>query len=276
MKPLETDQEVRIAASSVWLWSWIALCLAVIAVIQIFGINRSLFLAFNQSMYFLGEKFWALTTFFSDGLFSFVILIPFIRRKPQLIWSVLIAALLFTIFGQGLKHLLQVPRPPQILEEGSFHLIGPDWGHNSFPSGHAAMVFQLAGVWAFTTPRRWLRIALIAAALFIASARIAVGVHWPQDILAGAAFGWLTVWLGLKLARKSRWGWGRTGRIVLGALLLICCVAMFASDYTGHDNIFFEQRVIAVVFFLLGIREYLAVFGIIIPRRSKTSPASRA
>jgi len=264
----ERKREPRIAASPVWLWGVIGLCLLLMAGIQVFGLNRELFLALNHAMYPLGEKFWALLTFFSDGLFSFVILLPFIRRKPQIVWSVLIAATLFTIFGQGLKHLLQVPRPPQVLEAGAFHLIGPDWGHNSFPSGHASMVFNLAGVWAFTTSRRWLRFALIPAALLIASARIAVGVHWPQDILAGAAIGWLTIWLGLKLAQASRWGWGRSGRIVLGAVLLLAGVVMLFADYTGHTNIFLEQRGIAVVFLLIGIREYLVNFGIELPRSS--------
>lgn len=57
----------------------------------------------------------------------------------------------------------------------------------SFPSGHAVFMFALAAV-TYHMNRKW-GIAYFAAAAVVGFSRIAVGVHWPSDILAGAALG---------------------------------------------------------------------------------------
>ncbi len=66
----------------------------------------------------------------------------------------------------------------------------------SFPSGHAAFFFALATA-VFLSNRcagQW----LFLAAFLISVARVFVGVHYPGDILVGAAVGifsgWLAVW----------------------------------------------------------------------------------
>ncbi len=222
--------------------------------------DKELFFAINGFAYSFEDKLWAVLTNLSDGLYSFVLLLPFIYKKPQYIWSVLLATIIFTIFGQAAKHILQIPRPPQILAPNEIHLIGPDWGTNAFPSGHASMIFNLAGVFALTTSKKWLRIILIAAASVIAFTRVAVGVHWPLDVLAGAALGWITVWLGLKIAQRTPWGWGCYAQKFLGAILLIACIVLFFLDYTGHTNIMREQRLFALVFFIFGSIQYVKVY----------------
>jgi membrane-associated phospholipid phosphatase len=237
-----------------------------LGVIWVGGLNRPLFFAINGFAARFPDKLWALITFFSDGLVSFVILFPLIHRKPQYIWSVLIAALLFTLVGQGLKNVLDVPRPPKVLDPQDFNLIGPDWGHNSFPSGHASMIFNLVGVFAMTTKQTWRRWALILAGIVIAFSRTAVGVHWPLDVVAGALLGWLTVWIGLLLTPLTPWGWQRIGQKILGAILLAACGTLFFVDYTGFSDIVTEQRLIAAVFFLVGTWQYLKVFGVDIGR----------
>ena len=122
------------------------------------------------------------------------------------------------------------------------------------------MIFNLVGVFALTTGRRWLRLVLIALGLFVAFSRTAVGVHWPLDVVAGILVGWLTVWVGLKLVPYTRWGWQGWGRKILGAVLLLACITLFFVDYTGFTGIMTEQRVIAVVFFLIGLREYARIY----------------
>jgi len=250
----------QVQAAPVWIWGFALVCLVLMAVIQLADLNRMLFLAINGFAAQFADKLWAIITFFSDGLVSFVILLPLIHRKPQYIWSVLVAALLFTLLGQGIKHLMHVPRPPKVLASHEFNLIGPDWGQNSFPSGHASMIFNLVGVFALTTARRWLRWVLIALGAVIALSRTAVGVHWPQDVVAGALIGWVTVWLGLKLTPHTRWGWQKLGQKILGAVLLAAAVTMFFVDYSGFPDIMTEQRLIAVIFFTLGSWQYLNIY----------------
>ena len=57
----------------------------------------------------------------------------------------------------------------------------------SFPSGHATVSFACATVLALAVPR--LRLPLFALATLISFSRVYVGVHYPFDVLAGAALG---------------------------------------------------------------------------------------
>jgi membrane-associated phospholipid phosphatase len=246
----------------VWLWCFLGICLLLMAVVYWADVNMVLFLRINGVSAYTGGMIWAILTFFSDGLVSFVILLPWIRKRPRIICSVLLATILFTLFGQALKRVVNVPRPPQVLPESAFNLIGPDWGQYSFPSGHAAMIFILAGVFSFTTTRTWLRCLLMSLAFVVAVSRIVVGVHWPLDILAGMAIGWLAAWVGLVISRNIRWGWGAIATKIYGAILLIACVLMFFVDYTGYDNIMTVQRLLASIFLAIGTFEYLKLYGI--------------
>jgi undecaprenyl-diphosphatase len=70
---------------------------------------------------------------------------------------------------------------------------------SSFPSGHAATSAAGLAVLAIAVPRLAPALAVLAAA--IAFSRIYVGVHYPSDVLVGAAIGaivgvaaaWLTL-----------------------------------------------------------------------------------
>jgi len=245
-------------------WTWIVplFFLSCMAVIFWNDTNIDVFFVINGFSDVTGDKLWAFLTFFSDGLVTFVILLPWIRKKPRIIWAVLTAALLYTVIGQTIKHLANVPRPPKIIAPEHFHVIGPAWVTNSFPSGHASMIFILAGVFFFTTKKVWLRPFLLAFASLVAMSRIVVGVHWPLDVLAGAIIGWISIWVSLKLSYLTRWGWTGWRPKIIGAILLFGCVLLFFHDYTGYDQVLTEQRMIAVFFFIIGSLEYAKLFGI--------------
>lgn len=72
----------------------------------------------------------------------------------------------------------------------------------SFPSGHATVSFACATVLALAVPR--LRAPLYALAALIAFSRVYVGVHYPGDVVAGAALGVLIAIALRKLARALR------------------------------------------------------------------------
>lgn len=61
-----------------------------------------------------------------------------------------------------------------------------DW--SAMPSDHAVLFFALATGIALAD-RRWGLVALAHAVLVIALPRIALGFHWPSDILVGGALG---------------------------------------------------------------------------------------
>lgn len=61
---------------------------------------------------------------------------------------------------------------------------------NSFPSGHASLLFALA-IALFYLNRRW-GIWFLLFALLNGLARVSAGVHWPLDIVGGIALGVLS------------------------------------------------------------------------------------
>jgi len=76
---------------------------------------------------------------------------------------------------------------------------------SSMPSDHAAMYFALAGGLWFAS-RFWGALALVYSSLFIAFPRLYLGMHFPSDLLAGAAIGLGYAWLMQReVVRKHVW-----------------------------------------------------------------------
>lgn len=74
----------------------------------------------------------------------------------------------------------------------------------SFPSAHATVAFAMAFA-IFIQDRRWGAALLLLAAL-VALSRVAAGVHYPTDIMAGAVVGFLAAEAASHLQpRLSRW-----------------------------------------------------------------------
>ncbi len=101
-------------------------------------------------------------------------------RRANLIITVEILLVMLTI--TLIKYLIRRERPQPPGEFVTFR-----YDAYSFPSGHAARMAALAvGVAFFFPGLSWLA---IGVALGVALARVAVGVHYVSDILAGIAVG---------------------------------------------------------------------------------------
>jgi len=72
----------------------------------------------------------------------------------------------------------------------------------SFPSDHAAVAAAVA--FALRGQSRWLQAVMWLLTLLIVLSRVFVGVHWPTDVLAGVAVGFLASAVVLALARPLR------------------------------------------------------------------------
>lgn len=112
---------------------------------------------------------------------------------------------LFITFGAGFassisylsvlvaRSFLEVQRPFAVLPEITPLIDASDKALQSFPSGHASIFFALAMFLYFYHKRFGL--AYLAGALLIGIGRVIAGVHWPIDILAGAALGIFSAYL---------------------------------------------------------------------------------
>lgn len=74
---------------------------------------------------------------------------------------------------------------------------------NSFPSGHTCAAFAAAMAWLRTLPGRGERILVVALAVLMGLSRLYVGVHFPSDVLAGAAIGSLCGLAGAWVVKKA-------------------------------------------------------------------------
>jgi membrane-associated phospholipid phosphatase len=82
--------------------------------------------------------------------------------------------------------------------EGEWGSIYRSTDPHSFPSGHAARAFLIATIAAGLGPS-WLALALWIWAPLVALARVAMGVHYLSDVVAGALFGIVVAWIGLQI-----------------------------------------------------------------------------
>jgi undecaprenyl-diphosphatase len=100
-----------------------------------------------------------------------------------------------------LARIVNRPRPfvshPQI---HAFLAHAPDPG---FPSDHATAAFAIAAVLLLRLGRWALPVLVAAAALAVS--RVLVGVHYPDDVLAGALLGTAAAALVCVLAARVRW-----------------------------------------------------------------------
>jgi membrane-associated phospholipid phosphatase len=224
-----------------------AFLLALLAIVELGDWNEPLFLWANGLADFTGPRFWASATILGDGLVCAVLLLPWIRRAPQRVLGGLLGALVAVIILWTFKGLLNLPRPPLVIPEEVIHIIGPRLRRRAFPSGHTMTAFLLAGALTLRHPRSWLPWLGAFLASVVGFSRMVVGAHWPSDVLAGAALGWVGAWIGLHWAGRWRSAWGPTGRKIVGILLVTSAIVLLIIDHTGYPGIRWLQRSIALL-----------------------------
>ena len=112
--------------------------------------------------------------------------------------ALLIAYVGVFLLGQyGLKNLISRPRPCQI--DTAFPLLVSRPSSSSFPSTHSAWAF--GGATAIFLQHRKAGIAAYVAAILIGFSRLYLFLHFPTDVLFGAAMG---VALGFAADRITR------------------------------------------------------------------------
>ena len=161
--------------------------------------HPSWMLGLNHAAQLMSDTFWSCITVSGLG-WAVLILVSVMSRGDLGARVVLTGFILGGVVTHTLKPLLGLPRPGAALDVELIHFIGhPVINHHTMPSGHALAALCMGTLWvclirAHAYPR-WLVWLSWAIASSIAVSRIAVGAHWPADVLVGGGLGLMVGWL---------------------------------------------------------------------------------
>lgn len=231
-------------------WLLSALVLVLLGVlVQATPLNRA-WMLWAHGLALLPDVIWAGLTLLAFG-WSALILVSAADRGVQGGRAVLLGFLLGGLLAQVLKVLLAMPRPGLVLPAGALHFIGnPVLNSGSMPSGHALAAFTIGSLWVCLLRQRgaspWLEATAWAMAALMAGSRIAVGAHWPSDVLVGSGLGLAIGWLSWQA--QARWlrrgGWMSPG-IPLAVELLAAFAAFTARE--GYPQVLGLQWLLGAV-----------------------------
>jgi undecaprenyl-diphosphatase len=130
---------------------------------------------------------------FTFALIALGIWILWKERKAGLIF-LLFTGLTLTITdqlsSQVLKEIIGRVRPCHVLE--NVHMLTDCNTSYSFPSSHAVNIF--AAAWFLAQPLGRAAPVFFGIAVIVAYSRVYIGIHYPFDVMGGAAIGLLIAW----------------------------------------------------------------------------------
>lgn len=160
----------------------------------------------------------------SEALFVATLVVVFLaaRGAAHAAWrrasvAAVLSAGLGLAVGKVISELVDRARP-FVADPHGVHLFSGHAADPGFPSDHATAAFAIA-VAILLRKRGW-GIAALALAAVLSVGRVALGVHYPSDVLAGAALGTaaaLALWtppLRSRIDRLSDWLGGYWDRVV--------------------------------------------------------------
>jgi undecaprenyl-diphosphatase len=184
----------------------------IVQLASISGLDRALFeWVVDHRLSVLNSVLVVITYLGTGGTpwLALALLLALGTRRPLLPIGILAAAIVWG--SDGLASLLKAVtgRPRPFVSIHHVHVLINRPASGSMPSAHATTAFAGALLLGWLWPR-W-RIGFLALATVIAFSRVYVGVHYPADVLAGAALGSAVAFAGIALAGRTRFRGGFTG-----------------------------------------------------------------
>lgn len=187
----------------------LALCLGISCLLFQTGFNSTWVTSIHANP-ILPPVFWSITNLGGDAYVVLLVLL-LAERKPGVITSwVLKTWLIGALVAQLIKHWLPMPRPASVLGVENLSLIDhPPLVSGSMPSGHALAAVSCGLILSVILVQKgkspWLVFCTGLIAGLVAWTRVAVGAHWPADVIAGAGLAFGVVALAFVWDRRSSW-----------------------------------------------------------------------
>lgn len=235
---------------SVWFWLPMIMGILLFLLLIFTNTNKEVFFILNSLSNYSSPIIWSNLTVLGNTLVAFVLFLPLLRERNDLLWPIIFAAIASMLISHGLKHFLAIPRPPAILSKDFLTVIGPVYKRNSFPSGHATTIFTIASLLIFTSTNTKFRVFMFLSAALIALSRVAVGVHWPTDIIGGMLTGWFSSYLGLTLYSKIKQKLPVINFSIISGIILISAFVLlgfFKLKYPGTDALKNIVGILAII-----------------------------
>ena len=155
-----------------------------------------MFVALNTWCRWVAAPVWTGLSILGNGWGLLALSAPLLLLAPRQMWALLCAAPFAALFARLGKGLIVSPRPAAEIDITQMHIVGEVLKTVSMPSGHTTTAFAVASAIVLSLPRARRRSAvwLLLLALGTGLSRIAVGAHWPGDVVVGMALG---LWSGL-------------------------------------------------------------------------------
>lgn len=249
--------------------------LTIAGVITVFGMNpegyishqKEWFIALNAGLSAFPD-FWLNATALGDALVLLPLFSVFIVVNSRA-WGALLSSIpLAILLSQLGKAFFSMPRPASVLDIQQFVVLGDAvQRHTALPSGHTVTIFTAitAVVGVLLYEKRTPRVLVFSALLFfaasvIALSRVAVGAHWPIDLLLGAILGAFAGLSGVRLTFKYKHWWKRQSVQkhchIHAAIIWLFCLIML-TEYPGLMISWVScATAVTVLFYLLTVKDW--------------------
>jgi membrane-associated phospholipid phosphatase len=147
--------------------------------------------AVDQVLYYFSFS----ATFVSIGILLTVLAVSIKKRSKPLrvvFYKMLTVFLVAAAISLTLKTI--IPRERPFITYPDIEKLS-EAGNSSFPSGHSIEAFAMAVALSILIPKRKYFIPVFAWATLVAYSRMALGVHYPSDVMGGIIIGSLIGWL---------------------------------------------------------------------------------
>ena len=192
------------------LFTYATILLLLVGVAALFYWNKErIFLVLNNRHTDVADVVLKYFTYVGDGIFMTALgVIMFLIGKRKLGLLLILSFLLSGLLAQTIKRIEQRPRPGAYFKQPErIHRVDEKLlkGNNSFPSGHTTTAFATFSLLAFATRNKAIQFFFFAVAVVVGYSRIYLGAHFAEDVLAGAALGFISSFFLCWLLRKKEW-----------------------------------------------------------------------